>query len=162
MDFGVHRATLARSVVFERLSPNDLDLVLAATELVDAKPGQVILTEGMPGDGVYVVLEGEVEIFLPQRSGTGLRRPSRVGLNRLGPGRCFGEYGALDDLPSSASAAATNAAKLAFVPKAKFRRLLDEHDTLGRIVYANLLKFLVGRLRSKDKDLDLLYVDESR
>src|SRR2546428_371077 len=104
------------------LSPSDLDLVLAATELVDAKPGQVILTEGTPGDGMYVVLEGEVEIFLPQRSGTGLRRPSRVGLNRLGPGRCFGEYGALDDLPSSASAASTNAAKLAFVPTAKFRR----------------------------------------
>src|SRR5262249_49705082 len=101
-------------------------------------------------------------IFLPERSGSGLRRPSRVGLNRLGPGRCFGEYGALDDQPSSASAAATNATKLALVPKAKFRRLLDEHDALGRIVYGNLLKYRVGRLRAKDKDLDLLYVDETR
>ena len=161
MDFGVHRATLARSVVFERLSPNDLDLVLAATELVDAKPGQVILTEGTPGDGMYVVLEGEVEIFLPQRSGTGLRRPSRVGLNRLGPGRCFGEYGALDDQPSSASARAVGAAKLALVPRAKFRELLERHDAIGRVVYANLLRFLIGRLRSKDKELDLVFVDET-
>jgi CRP-like cAMP-binding protein len=109
---------------------------------------------------VYVVLEGEVEIFLPQQSGGGVRRPSSIRLNRLGPGRCFGEYGALDDQPSSAAAGAVGAAKLAFVPKAKFRQLLEQNDAIGRVVYANLLRFLIGRLRSKDKELDLVFVDE--
>src|SRR5262249_26955390 len=132
MDLGPHRTTFARSVVFERLAPRDLELVLDVTQTIDASPGQVILTEGTPGDGVYVGLEGQVEIFLPERGVGGIRRPSRVGLNRLGPGRCFGEYGALDDQPSSASASAIGPAKLAFVPKAAFRRVLDEYDTLGR------------------------------
>jgi CRP-like cAMP-binding protein len=162
MDLDPHRLTLSKSVVFERLSPPDLDLVVAASELLDAKPGQLLLTEGTPGDGVYVVLEGEVEIFLPERSGGGGRRPSRIVLNRLGPGRCFGEYGVVDDQPSSASVVAAAPAKLCFVPKAKFKRLLEQHDALGRIVYANLLRFLVGRLRSKDQDLDLIFVDEKR
>src|SRR3989442_9838932 len=57
-------------------------------------------------DGLYVVLEGEVEVFLPERAGSGAHRPSRIRLNRLGPGRCLGEYGVIDDQPSSASAEA--------------------------------------------------------
>src|SRR2546427_9567860 len=57
-------------------------------------------------DGLYVALEGEVEVFLPERAGSGAHRPSRIRLNRLGPGRCLGEYGVIDDQPSSASAEA--------------------------------------------------------
>ena len=137
-------------------------MVVAAGELFEMKPGQLILTEGTPGDGMYVVLEGDIEIFLPERSGSGVRRPSRIVLNCLGPGRCFGEYGALDDQPSSASAVAITPAKLTFLPKAQFRELLEQHDAIGRVVYGNLLRFLVGRLRMKDKELDLIFVDEKR
>jgi CRP-like cAMP-binding protein len=155
-----YRATLADSVVFRGLPPAELEAVLAVSELLTLPRGEAILTEGTPGNGVYVVLEGEVEIFLPQRSGGGVRRPSPIRLNRLGPGRCFGEYGVLDDQPSSASAATVGAAKLAFVPTAKFRQLCEQRDAVGRVVYANLLRFLVARLRSKDKELDLVFVDE--
>ncbi len=161
MELARYRSILADSVVFERLPPASLDLILAACELLEAAPGQLILTEGVPGEGVYVVLEGEVEIFLPQQGGGGVWRPSPIRLNRLGPGRCFGEYGALDDQPSSASARAVGAARLALVPKAKFRELLERQDAIGRVVYANLLRFLIGRLRSKDKELDLVFVDET-
>jgi CRP-like cAMP-binding protein len=160
MEPASYRSILADSVVFERLPPASLDLVLAACELLETTPGQLILTEGSPGEGVYVVLEGEVEIFLPQQGASGVWRPSPVRLNRLGPGRCFGEYGALDDQPSSASARTVGAAKLALVPKARFRQLLEQDDVVGRIVYANLLRFLIGRLRSKDKELDLVFADD--
>jgi CRP-like cAMP-binding protein len=159
-DLARYRTTLGESVVFQRLPPTELDAVLEVCELLELAPGHSVLTEGAPGNGVYVVLEGEVEIFLPQRSGSGVRRPSQIRLNRLGPGRCFGEYGAFDDQPSSASAATIGPAKLAFVPTAKFRQLLDQRDAIGRVVYANLLRFLIGRLRSKDKELDLVFGDE--
>lgn len=159
---GPDRDTLAASVVFQGLRPAELDEVLAASEIRQVTAGQLILTEGTAGDGVYVVLEGEIEIFLPERGAGGVRRASRVRLNRLGPGRCFGEYGALDDQPSSASAAAVAVARLAFVPKATFRRLLEQHDAIGRVVYANLLRFLIGRLRSKDKELDLVFTEDDR
>jgi CRP-like cAMP-binding protein len=160
MDLAPYRSILADSVVFQRLPPTSLDVVLAACEPLETTPGQLILTEGMAGDGVYVVLEGEVEIFLPQQGGGGVWRPSQIRLNRLGPGRCFGEYGALDDQPSSASARALGAAKLALVPTAKFRELLEQQDAIGRVVYANLLRFLVDRLRSKDRELDLVFGED--
>ena len=81
----------------------------------------------------------------------------------LGPGRCFGEYGLIDDQPSSASAQAMTASRLCFLPTEDFRRIVNGNDRMGRIIYADLLRFLVNRLRAKDKELDLvMFVEEQR
>ena len=77
-DVGGVRALLGSSVVFEHLPPAGIDLVFAQAQLVHAKPGQLLLTEGRPGDGLYVVLEGEVEVFLPERAARGAHRPTPV------------------------------------------------------------------------------------
>jgi CRP-like cAMP-binding protein len=161
-DPGRVRALLAASAVFQKLAPAELDAVVARARVVHAAPGQLLLTEGTPGDGLYVVLEGEVEVFLPARAAGGARRPTPVRLNRLGPGRCFGEYGIVDDGPSSASVAATTESTLGFLPRAALQQLLERDDRLAHVVYANLLRFLVGRLRRKDQDVDLLVLDERR
>ena len=161
-DLNKYRAILSRSVVFQQLDPAELDPVLAAARVIARAPGELVLSEGTPGDGLYIVLEGEIEVFLPERAASGARRPTRVRLNRLGPGRCLGEYGVIDDQPSSASAVALTAARLCFLPKAAFRRLVEHHDRVGRIVYANLLRYLVSRLRGKDQELDVVILDDKR
>ena len=155
-----YRDTLAGSVVFAELAPTDLDQIMAAGRVIDASPGQLLLTEGRKGDGLSVILAGEVEFFLPERSPAGARRPSRVRLNVLGRGRCFGEYGLIDDQPSSASAQALTAARLCVLGTADFHRVVHDNDRIGKTIYANLLRFLVGRLRSKDRELDLVLFDD--
>jgi CRP-like cAMP-binding protein len=158
-----YRDILAESVVFDQLSPAELDLMMAHCRLVDEPAGHELLWEGRKGDGLYVVLEGSVEVFLPERTLGGLKRPSRVRLNVLERGRCFGEYGLIDDQPSSASAQTLTAARLCFLPTDDFRSVLNGNDRIGKIIYANLLRFLVSRLRAKDRELDLvLLVDEPR
>jgi CRP-like cAMP-binding protein len=158
-----YRKHLAESVVFERLRPAELDLVMASCRLVEAAPGRMLLEEGAEGDGLYIVLEGEIEVFLPEHMPGGTsRRPSRIHLNRLGPGRCLGEYGVIDDRPNSASAQAALPTRLCLLARADFRAITEQHDRIGKIVYANLLRFLIGRLRSKDKELDLIvFAEES-
>jgi len=155
-----YRATIAGSVLFKGVSEAAFERVLAASSLLTASPGTLILTEGTPGDGRYIVLVGEIEVFLPARGGTGAHRPTRIRLARLGVGRCLGEYGVIDDQPSSASAAALTPTKLCFVPKARFRALAEGDDHFGRIVYANLLRYLVSRLRGKDKELDVVLLSD--
>ena len=151
-----HAAILGRSVVLQGLSAGDLEPVVAASQVITRKPGEAILQEGTVGDGLYIILEGEVDVFLPQRAASGATRPTRIRLNKIGPGRCLGEYGVIDDQPSSASASALTASRLSFLPKAEFRKLVVHHDRIGRIVYANLLRYLVGQLRGKDKELDII------
>lgn len=160
-DLQRYRKNLAESVVFERLSPAELDLIIASCRLVDAEVGHMLLSEGKKGEGLYIVLEGEIEVFLPEHvAGGTMRRASRIRLNRLGPGRCLGEYGLIDDQPSSASAQAVTPARLCLLTQADFRGITEEHDRIGKTVYANLLRFLIGRLRSKDKELDLILLTE--
>jgi CRP-like cAMP-binding protein len=156
------RAILAGSVVFQGLSPTELDPVLAASEVITRKPRDLIMREGTVGDGLYVVLEGEVEVFLPEQAAAGGHRATRIRLNRLGPGRSLGEYGVIDDQPASASAVAVTATRLWFLRKAEFRKVVDRHDRVGRIVYGNLLRYLVSRLRGKDKELDIVLLDDKR
>ena len=61
------RQTLAASVVFRGLGPPELDAVMAASEIRQTTPGQLILTEGTVGDGVYVITPN-----------TGLRSPDTL------------------------------------------------------------------------------------
>ncbi len=155
-----YRKTLVESVVLAQLLPAELDLIMPSCRLLDVGAGQTVLSEGRKGGGLYIILEGNIEFFLPDHSAAGARRPSRVRLNVLGPGRCFGEYGVIDDQPSSASAQALTAARLCFLPTGDLRRIVDQNDRIGKVIYANLLRFLVSRLRAKDRELDLVLFEE--
>jgi len=52
-------------VVFEHLPPAALDHIIARGLLIEVAPGETVLTEGTRGPGLYVVLEGLVEISCP-------------------------------------------------------------------------------------------------
>ena len=45
--------------------------------------GDVLYTEGMPGTHMYVIKEGEVDIYM-------IREEKRVVVETLGRGQCFG------------------------------------------------------------------------
>jgi len=60
-----YRHILASSVVFESLPTAALDHITTRGLLVETHPGEQVLSEGTRGPGLYVVLEGLVEVFLP-------------------------------------------------------------------------------------------------
>jgi CRP-like cAMP-binding protein len=161
-DLERYREKIVHSIVFEHLTPAEIDLILPLCRVVEVSPGQTILAEGKQGTGLYIVLEGEVEVFLPDEVGDGLKRRSAIQLNVLGPGRCFGEYGLVDDSPSSASVRALTSTRLCWLSRDDFRRVTEQHDRLAKVVYSNLLRFLIRRLRVKDQELDLVLLVEDR
>lgn len=152
------RRAIAHSVVFDRLAAQDLDRILARCRVLHVATGHVILREGQRGDGLYIILEGRTEFVL--LGGKGEKRPTSVSLNTLGPGRCFGEYSLIDDSPCSATVRAIAPTQICFLPREDFSRLVDGDDGVARVVYGNLLRFLVSRLRAKDQELDLILVAE--
>jgi CRP-like cAMP-binding protein len=79
-------------------------------------------------------------------------------LNTMGHGECFGEYSMLDDMPASASVVATEAGKALRIDQARFKNFLASEDRIGRLVYRNMLKLLVERLKLREgaRDLPLL------
>lgn len=94
----------------------DLAGLFADSEEVRVEPaGTVIFAEDDPGDQMYVVLQGVVE----------LRSGERV-LAQLGPGELFGELALIDDQPRSSAAIAIDETKLATVDERQFLFLLHE------------------------------------
>ena len=99
--------------------------------------GREIFREGDPGDGVYVVRDGLVEIahFVDGKE-------HRV-FSQLGPGEIFGEMAVIENLPRSATAIAARDARVYFIPRDEMLALLKRSPGLA----FNLLQEISRRLR---------------
>jgi len=85
-------------------------------EEVLVAPGELIFEQGSRGDLVYVVEEGEVEIFRAKANGD--EEPVAV----ITAGNYFGELGPVLNLPRSASARGRTACRLTTYPLRAFRQ----------------------------------------
>ena len=96
------------------------------------KAGDVIFAEGDPGDHMFAVLEGEVEI----------RRGDRL-LERLTVGGIFGELALIDRTARSATAIAMRDCRLAAVGQQRFTALVQQTPYFA----LDLMRILADRLR---------------
>jgi CRP-like cAMP-binding protein len=103
--------------------------------------GEVIFHEGDPGKGLFVVLEGEVEILKETREG---ERP----LARLGANTAFGELALIDDLPRSATARASTPSRLLILYRSHLEALVAGDKGIALVIMQNLLRTLAGYLRA--------------
>jgi voltage-gated potassium channel len=90
----------------------------------DAAAGAVIVRRGQPGDSMYFVVEGEVEVQL---------RPQPV---RLGPGEFFGEIALITGGPRTATVLATQPTRLLALELADFRGLAASRPELTEVIDA--------------------------
>lgn len=63
------RDTLRASRLFRSLSEGEMLRVEGASRLVRPKPGEILLREGEPGDCLYIIVTGSVEVFILDEMG---------------------------------------------------------------------------------------------
>ena len=131
--------------LFRQLSRAELQALRLITLERPLAAGQEIFREGAPGDGVYLVKAGFVEIS----AGAGATR--RV-FSRLGPGEIFGEMSLIEHRPRSATATAATAAEVYFLPRGEVLPFIQRSPGLA---FA-LLQQISHRLR----ELNQLHVRE--
>jgi CRP-like cAMP-binding protein len=108
---------LATARLFQPLDRKQrLDLVrrFRAHEL---EAGADIVREGQPGEGLFVVLSGEVDVW--KRDGD-----EKVLLASLGPGEVFGEISLLHEEPATATVTAAGRVTVLFLAREYFQRLV--------------------------------------
>jgi CRP/FNR family cyclic AMP-dependent transcriptional regulator len=152
-DISRYRDALNACTAFKGLSASVLNTLLTKGLALEAKTKDVVFFESVRGGpGLYVVLNGQVEVFraTPPKGKTA-KSPRSVRLNTLGPGQCFGEYSLLDSKESTASARALTNTVLFFLPRGEFMRLVANDDAAGKTIYHNLLLMLIDRLRQKGR-----------
>jgi CRP-like cAMP-binding protein len=96
-----------------------------------------IFAQGSPGNSLYIVKSGLVDIVLKDYEGR------QHLLAQVGPGQTFGEFALLDGLPRSAGAIARERCELLILTRPEFFMYLEQHPSVA----INLLVLLSRRLR---------------
>ncbi|MCR8631713.1 methyl-accepting chemotaxis protein [Paenibacillus radicis (ex Xue et al. 2023)] len=117
-------------------------LLSEAGQIVTKQPGEVIFRSGEPGVDMYVVLNGEVDVFLEQDGRT-------IPVAKLGKGDFFGEMSLLEEMPRSGTVVASRACTLVLLQQDSFRKLMQEDSMLAWRV----MKGLSTRIRGLNREL---------
>ncbi|MFN7137782.1 MAG: cyclic nucleotide-binding domain-containing protein [Limisphaerales bacterium] len=133
------------SKLFNTLSEPDLKIVRGVTKELRFAAGQTIFKEGDPGDGIYIIQEGFVQI-------TAIVEGERRVLSRIGSGDLFGEMAVLDNDPRSATASAETDVIVSFISRLELLQLLEKIPPLP----ACLVREISRRLR----DFNRQYIQE--
>ena len=118
-------AGFEQSRLFSTLTAAELQAIRASLVERTFPPNQQVFKEGDPGDGLYIIGEGLVQISA--LVGEGDRRV----LGRLGPGDFFGEMAVLDNEPRSGTATTEQNALLYFIPRDSLRSMLETSPRLA-------------------------------
>ena len=153
-------ADLLREIdVFRSLSPAELDALLPLAKEETLRKDQVLFRERDPGDKLYVVLAGVIEIG---RSAHGDAR--RVRLVRLERGEVFGELALFDGgmRSATATAAIVPETRIASWSFADLNALFDRNPALACKLLQALAKKLAARLRAATDGLFALLKELDR
>ncbi len=123
--------------LFEALANEDLGVLASHLASSSYRAGQLIFNQGDTGDEMYIVAEGQVNIFLPGEASR------RVSLKDLARGEYFGELGLFDDKPRSASALATTDAVLLGLTRSMLAAYLESRPQAAMPI----LRTMAERLR---------------
>jgi len=104
------------------------------------EPGQVIFSEGEPGDEMFIIIEGAVEI----RKRTSMSTSKT--LTTFKPGDIFGEMAIIENKPRSATAVATKAGRMLALNEAMFLAMIERNPDFAR----KMILVLSERLRKAD------------
>jgi signal transduction histidine kinase len=129
---------LESNKLFRELLPEEIEHLRGATREMTFAADQPIFNQGDPGDGIYFVKEGSVQISTTVSTGD-----SKV-LTKIAPGDLFGEMAVLDNDPRSASATAEQATTVYFISRPELLKLLERMPRLA----AALVREISRRLRT--------------
>jgi CRP-like cAMP-binding protein len=112
-------------------------------------PGETVFDTGDPGDQLYVIQSGEVELVRETEA------KQRV-VARLGPGDFFGEFGVVMGERRTSRAVAVNATRLIALDRETLEAMCLEQP----VIAIRMIRVLVARLIEAERRLAALGIDD--
>ena len=134
---------LAEIPFFSLLDDQERATLAERVDEISVEPGKLLYSVGEPGDSLFVVRSGQVELFFKNDTG------HRIVLEVAGPGHFFGENSLLDGGPRSTSALVTEQLEALVVDRGD----LDEFFRLRPAAALDLLAAVGRRLRQTTEQL---------
>ena len=141
---------LQRIKLFSALSIEDCQQVVKRMKRRDFPPNQVIVREGAPGNSMFFITSGTVEIRKKDPN-TGID----FLLTEMGTGQNFGEMALLTGKPRTASVTSTQATTCAVLEELEFRDLLLRYPKIGLA----LTRILAERLEAASQQVGIEFIN---
>jgi diguanylate cyclase (GGDEF)-like protein len=130
------RQHLEQAKLFSNVSLESVGHLVDSCHRLDLERGEHLLEPGAPNSHLYVILEGELRVYLADRS-----LPEHAV---FGAGDCVGEMSLLDGQTASALVLAAKDTRLVAVPHEVLWAMVDSSHGVAR----NLLALMAGRMRN--------------
>lgn len=137
---------LQRVPMFEGLSSRHLRVISDVAEEEQVSAQQLIFEEGQPGDKMYIVVEGQIQIEKAMAGG------KSIILDTLEKRDLLGDMAILDDQPRSAAARTLVESRLLAVGSTAIHDLIREYPDIA----FGLLKFCAQRIRESNRRLQAM------
>jgi CRP-like cAMP-binding protein len=124
--------------IFQGLGDGELRKIARLFNQKLYREGECIFKKGDAGKEAYIVLRGEVDVFLDDR---------KQSVARLKSGQVFGELAFLDGAPRGATVVAVQPSILLVVQRTAFNELVESEPHLGMMVLRNIALDLSTKLR---------------
>ena len=125
--------------VLGELEPEAMALLRERLRWLQIGAGEVLMTEGEPGDSMYLVVSGRLRAYL--RGADGAER----ALREMGRGQVVGEMALYTDAPRSATVAAVRDTVLVQLAREDLRALLAHSAQLSIALTRQLIRRLDGQ-----------------
>jgi CRP/FNR family cyclic AMP-dependent transcriptional regulator len=139
--------------LFANLSASELEPLTKRLIARRYREGETIFEQGSPGNSLYIVKSGLVDIEITNPEGD-----TQI-VAQCGPGQVFGEFALLDGLPRSAGAVACARSELLILTRPEFFMYLEQHPTVAinlLILISRRLRFTMQRAEHEEEDASTL------
>ena len=122
------------------MSEDQLESISSFTFRKAFGPGELLIEEGETGNGLYIIISGNVEIL------KGLGTDKTVVMGQRASGEVFGERALLGEWPRTATVRSMDQVECLGIDRWVFLTLLDRQPQIG----INMLQILAQPLRESD------------
>ena len=147
--FDTSVSLLGHVELFSHLTAEQLDQLAAQTREMTFRKNALLMSEGDPGESMFVIKSGAVKVFLSDEDGR------ELVLYEQGPGAVIGDIALLDNEPRSASVMTLEPVTALTVGKQAFLECLRQSPDTA----INIIRSLTARLRDATEGSRRLALD---
>ena len=140
---------LGQIPVFDKLPQRALKLIRSLCHVRHFKEGEHVFRTNEPGVGMYIIMEGSVEIYRVRGDSETADR-----LAEFYDGDFFGELALLEDLPRTASARAQSYSRMIGFFRPDLLTLMNRNPRIASIILLNIARITGRRLIRTNERLE--------
>jgi len=134
--------------IFRDLDKKELETIQKHIFEQNVKKDSILFVEDMPGEFLYIILSGRVDIVKETID------KEKIVLASMGANEIIGEMSLIDSQPRSATGVTSENSVLLVIKKQNFDEMLQSDPRIAAKLLMGLLKTVSRRLRIMDKKIE--------